>query len=404
MFFNIPKKKYMNEMAATVKKLYKLNVYKSLEKKGIRIFYITDKDESIILVVDCDAHKIDVFAGEAGFLSCHFLLSGDKRGIHSFGLTNYFIEECVMGESNYCGTNYYISNFKHHKVDTDLYVTYHIAKPGQRPIVLEEDEVINLNRYLKKFFIVFDEIKDNNQLFDEDTACVCDFSFDNKKCEIDYMPLDSLNFFPSLSFDDKEENMLSSLEQIEVKSGVMHIGMIYGFSEYDSYNDLTDFEVALCPIILYGLTEEGDMTFQIYSTPYKRREDIFNAIANIFFKEVGICDTIITDNLFVYDMLCSSLQRIGVEIKANYDDPFNIFITKFMIKMINLTEDVSILDEMLNSCKTDLKNLILDNLDDFDEFIERFFDEQNENLIIEEETEFDEENDFSEDDEGGYVS
>ena len=362
MFFDIPKKKHMNDLCATVKKMYKTNFYKLLDRIGIRVFFITDNEESVILVVDFEGHKIDIFAGEAGFISCHCMLTGDKRGIHTFGLSNYVIEETVVGEDYHCGIEYYLSHFKHYKADEDLYVTYHAIKPGQRPIVLEETEVIDVDRYLKKFLLVIDQISDVKQSYDADTACVGDFSFDSKKCEIDYMPLDSLNFFPKLSFDDKEENMISGLESMEVKSGVMHMGMIYGFSEYDSYNDLTDFEVSLCPIILYGITEEGDLSYQIFSTPLKRKQEIFNALSNIYFKEVGIHDTIITDNLFVFDSLCSTLQRMGVEIRANYDNPFNVFITKFMIKMINVTDDVSALDEMLSSCKADLKALILSNL------------------------------------------
>ena len=198
--------------------------------------------------------------------------------------------------------------------------------------------------------------------------------------------------------------MIADLENIEVKSGVMHIGMIYGFNDYDSYNDLTDFKVTLCPIILYGITEEGEVTHQIYSTPIDRRQAIFNAIATIFFKEVGIYDTIITDNLFVYNSLCSSLLNIGVDIKLESNNPFNTFITKFMIKMIEIEDDVHSLDEVLTKCRKDVKELVMDSIDDLEELNERFFAPGGEEIIVEEDSEDSEEDEFFDEESNGYVS
>ena len=163
MIFNIPKKKYMNNLADSVKRLYKQKLYKVVANLGVRIFFVTDNDESFIAVFDTDEHRIDIFSGEEGFLTCHFFLSGDNRGIRTFGVTNYTIEETTLEGENYCGRDYYLENFKHHEPAEDLYVIYYSNKPGQKAIVLEEDEVIEVDRYLAKLLLIIKKLKDTGR-------------------------------------------------------------------------------------------------------------------------------------------------------------------------------------------------------------------------------------------------
>ncbi len=403
MEFNIPKKKYMNEICGSIKKLYKLDFYKFVSELGIRIFYITDSKESFIMIIDHEEHKIDIFNNEEGFLTCHFFLSGDQRGIRTFGVTNYTIEESVYSDDNPCGINHYLSIFKHYEADEDLYVTFHANKPGQMSIALEEDEVIELNRFINKIITVIKKLKNDKNLkrYSVDTVCVCDFTFNKNNFEVDYLPLDSFDFFPKIEIDSKNENMIASLENIDVKSGEIHIGMIYGFSPYDSYNNLTDFEVTLCPIVLYGLTMEGEMRHIIFSTPYKRKQEVSNVIFAKFFNEVGIYDTVITDSLFIYNSLCSTLSSIGVEVKLELNNPVNTFITKFIIKMIQQSDDVATLDEILIDCRNELKELFLSSVDDLEELNEQFFNES-EQFVIEEDEEDEEESE--EEEFTGFVS
>ena len=408
MIFNIPKKKYMNNLADSVKRLYKQKLYKVVANLGVRIFFVTDNDESFIAVFDTDEHRIDIFSGEEGFLTCHFFLSGDNRGIRTFGVTNYTIEETTLEGENYCGRDYYLENFKHHEPAEDLYVIYYSNKPGQKAIVLEEDEVIEVDRYLAKLLLIIKKLKDTDEAYDQDTVCVCDFGSSKTDFEVDYLPLNSIDFLPRISTDLKDDNNIFGLEKIAVKPGVMHMGMIYGFNTYDSYDNLTEFEVSLTPIIIYAITEDGDFEHIIFSTPYKRRIDVSNVILCKLFERIGIYDTVVIDNLFIYQSLCAPLGGLGVEVKFDLANPANEFITKFMIKMIDFNSDIAIVDEALNNCKKDIKELFLSSKDDLEELNERFFAEDSDEPIIEEviedEEEIDEDDEFFNSDSDGFVS
>ena len=79
-----------------------------------------------------------------------------------------------------------------------------------------------------------------------------------------------------------------------------------------------------------------------------------------------------------------------------------------MIKMIDFNSDIAIVDEALNNCKKDIKELFLSSKDDLEELNERFFAEDSDEPIIEEviedEEEIDEDDEFFNSDSDGFVS
>ena len=118
----------------------------------------------------------------------------------------------------------------------------------------------------------------------------------------------------------------------------------------------------------------------------------------MFFEKHGVYDTIITDNFMIYSALVDNLDKFGITVKFEPNNDINIFITKFMIKMSQINDDVSVVDEVITSSREDLKELFLNNISNLAELNESFFSD------IEEE-ESDEEIDESiNDDSDNFVS
>jgi hypothetical protein len=218
--------------------------------------------------------------------------------------------------------------------------------------------------------------------------------------------LERFDFFPKLSFDSiEDERFASKLSQLEVKPGVLHIGQVQGFSTYEIYDNLAEIDIALCPIYFYGVTEDGILNHMIYSTPKEDSAMICNAVCTMFFEKHGLYDTIITDNIFIYNNMYFTLKSIGIELIFDIDDSLNTFMTNFMIKMSQGNLEVNEVDNIINESKEELRELISSSYDHLDELNENFFSNTLEDELIVEDDEDEEETDeFDTEDSSTYVS
>ena len=97
------------------------------------------------------------------------------------------------------------------------------------------------------------------------------------------------------------------------------------------------------------------------------------AIATLTLNKIGFYDTIVTDNFLVYSALLETLTNFNVTLKYEPHNDFNTFITNFMIKLCQYEKDIDIIDELINTSKEDIKNLLLENIDNLYQFNEMFF-------------------------------
>ena len=401
MDFIIPKRRYMNSLYRLTRKIFRNNFFDFVDKLGQRIFFVTSNIDNIVVIITPQENKIDVFYGEDGLISCHNLLSGDKRGVHTYGVSSICVEE--INEKFLCGCEYYLGKFKHYNFKGKAigYVAY---KPGQKPIVIEDEEAKILINVLKKLLLIQKQIEKKNEFvhYDDEMVCIYDFNSSKRKFDTTYTLLETFDFLPKISIDS-EVLCSFNIESTDIKSGILHIGQINAFNTCEIYDRLNLFDVALTPIYLYSLTEDGEINHIIYSAPKCDYNRVSAFILSKFFEDVGLYDTVITDNYLIYNALYQVLESKGVELKYDPDNDFNTFITKFMIKMSQLDSDVNAIDEALNSNKEDLKELILNSIDNLAELNENFFNENDEEDYQEEDSE-DESNDEITSETNTYIS
>lgn len=395
----LPKRRNMNRLYRLIRKIYKNGFFEFIENFGQRIFFITSTNDNIVAVID-PYEKIDIFYGEAGLLTCHHLFSGDSRNLRKHGLTNISIEKTLLNEHNISGLNYYMDKYRMYKPTDSTVMAYVANRPGEGPIVFDDDEVLRCIWLLEKLLIVYKKIKKKELSFDEDMVCVFDFKDSRRKFDATYSTLESYDFIPNVYIKDKGRSHLSFKEgDFEVNSGTMYIGHMYCFSSFETYNDLTHFPINLSPILLYGITTEGDTYYTFYTTPYESRELVMADVFISFFQNNGLYDTIVTDNLYVYQTLKGPLKELGIEVILNYENNYNTFMYLFLSRIIASNVDMESVLEFLEINTPNIKQMISNNKDNMEEFMESFFSD--EEVIVEEDEEFDFDDD---DDDGGYVS
>ena len=404
MNFVIPKKSTMNRLYRLTKKFYKIKAYDFFKEVGQRIFFVSSRMNNFVVIISPDDKKLEIFHGEDGFLTCHNLLIGDDRAIRSYGINSICVEE-YDPEDTIFGREHYEKKFKFYQNESKN-VLYFSNKFGQKPLMLDERESLVVIDVLERLLHIHKGLKKKGyNKCDEEMVFVFEFGNSKRKYNITYELLESFNFIPKLTCDPLDDGrFINKLRQLEVMPGVMHIGQIQGFSTYEIYDNLAEIEVGFCPIFFYGATEEGEFNHIIYSSPKKKSAMISNAVCTMFFEKYGLYDTIITDNIFIYNNMYDTLTSRGIEFIFNPEDSLNNFLTSFMIKMSQINSDVSAVDEAITENKEELKMIITTAYDQLDELNEHFFSNTLEDEIIEEETTEEEVDEFDSDEVSHYVS
>ena len=404
MNFVIPKKSTMNKLYRLTKKFYKMKAYDFFNELGQRIFFVSSRVNNFVVIISPDDKKLEFFYGEDGFLTCHNLLIGDDRAIRSYGINSICVEE-YDPEDTIFGREHYEKKFKFYHNDSKK-ILYFSNKFGQKPLMLDETDSLIVIDALEKLLHIQKGLrkKDYNK-YEEEMVYVFEFGNSKRKFEITYELLESFNFIPKLTSETLDDGrFINKLRQFDVNPGVMHIGQIQGFSTYEIYDNLAEIEVGFCPIFFYGATEDGQFNHIIYSSPKEKIAMISNAVCTMFFEKYGLYDTIITDNIFIYNNMYDTLTSRGIEFIFNPDDSLNNFLTSFMIKMSQINSDVSVIDEAITENKDELKMIITTSYDQLDELNEHFFSNTLEDEIVEEVEEEEEIDEFDTDESTHYVS
>ena len=399
MEFKVPKTKNMKTLYNLIEKFYKDKFMSFVEEMDQRVFHFYTENDVYAIVFMVEENKFDIFKGEEGLFTLHFLLSADDRNIRTYGLHSITIEPKDNDEL-INGSEYFKEKFPHYTYD-DLPVVYSSNKPGQKPISLEEDEVLFAIDALRRLFIIkneYDKKRLEKPKFESNDA-VCIFEFTGKKFKATYALLEDYEFLPEIDVNRFDNIPLGiDYRELEIKPGTLYIGQIYGFNTYESYASLAPFEVDLTPIMLYSINEEGDIVNYMYSSPKEDSDIILSAMISKYINEHGIYDTIVTDNYLLH-LFLKRIDIDGVDIKFEPSNDIISFVTKYMIKTSKYSKDAEEFVNIINETKEDIKDIFLTNIYNLDEVAENLFNEE-----IIEESEEDEEFFSDDEDENYYVS
>ena len=337
-------------------------------------------------------------------ITCHNLLSGDDRAIRNYGIDSISVEEHDVEDTIY-GKEYYEKKYKFYQ-SNGKNVVYYSSKFGQRPLMLDQNESLLVIDVLEKLLCIQKGLKKKGyNKYAEEMVYTFEFKNSKRNFNLSYELLENFNFIPNLTSDDVDNGcFIQKLSTLEVKPGVIHIGQIQGFSTYEIYDNLIEIEVGFCPIYFYGATEDGHVNHVIYSSPKEKITMISNTVCTMFFEKHGLYDTVITDNIYIYNNMYDCLSAVGVELIFEPSDSLNNFMTSFMIRMSQVSSDVNIVDEAINENKDELRMIILNSYDELDELNDHFFSKTLEEEIIEEVVEEEESDEFDEDSPSEYVS
>ena len=407
MNFVIPKKSTMNKLYRLIKKFYKKNSYSFFDEIGQRIFFVSSNMNNFVVIISPEDKKMEIFYGEDGLLTCHNLLSGDDRAIRSYGINSISVEENDVEDTIY-GKDYYEKKYKFYQ-SNGKNVVYFSSKFGQKPLMLDQSESLLVVDVLEKLLNIQAGLKKKGyNKYAEEMVYTFEFKNSKRKFSLSYELLERFNFIPKLTTEDVDDGRFAhKLSQMEVKPGVIHIGQIQGFSTYEIYDNLIEIEVGFCPIYFYGATEDGQVNHVIYSSPKEKITMISNAVCTMFFEKHGLYDTVVTDNIYIYNNMYDSLSAVGVELIFDPSDSLNKFMTSFMIKMSQISGDVNVVDEAITENKDELKMIIINSFDELDELNEHFFSNTLEDEIVEEvvkDEENEEDDEFDEEGPSQYVS
>ena len=377
MGFEIPEKESMDRLYYLVSKLYKNKFYEFVKDLGQRVFYITTHEEKVVVVVDGQERKIDIFKSLEDLVTCHFLFSGDNYNLRTYDLSYFSIEEINLTENEYPGLNYYMNEYKHHKVDDNVYTAYLVNKPGEMVTFFEESHVLIAINVLEKLFTIQKHMQ-KNQIRpnkDEDMVILADFGFYIRKCNIEFEPLEHFDFlYGEFSLLSGGYSAKVGKDDYEIKEGVLHIGQAYGLTPVEVYDKIPKIDIYLKPIFLYASTFNGDFNYLIYSSTYEKRfESLCIAFENLL-KKVGLYDTIITDNIVIYALFEESFKELGIDFILEPHNPYNAIISGYFIGLEEA--DLDEIEEALEIGKTRLMEVLKDGFDvAFEKFAESYVDE-----------------------------
>lgn len=401
MNFVIPKTKNMKTLNNLIKKFYEEDFLSFVNELGQRVFHFYTEGSVYAFVFMVEENKFDVFRGEEGLFTLHFLLSADDRNIRTYGLSSFTVEP-KLEDDIVNGLSLYKEKFPHYINEDGLYVLCNSNKPGQKPCVLDEEETLFMISAMEKLFLIKKEY-DKKKLVKPnylDTEAVCIYEFEGKKFKTTYAPLEDYEFLPDINVNRYNDIPLCiDYRDLVIKPGTLYIGQIHGFLTYESYSTIAPFEVDLTPIILYSIDEEGEIIDYLYSSPFVNSEIILAAMISRYINEYGIYDTIVTDNYLLH-LLFKRIDIDGVEVKFEPANDQISFITKYMIKTNTASKDVEEFVSLVLETKEDVREIFVNNYDNLYEVIENIFDES----FVEEEIDDEDDDFFSLDNESEYVS
>lgn len=369
MFFTFPSKDEMETIHKLINKIYKNDFFSFSKVLNEFLFNIVTIGKTYLVLIGNDDHSITIFGGSQAQLGCHFILTQDFLNTKTYGLTNIVIEEEKYDDlsSNYKGL---LSKFPHYESQEDKYVIYKKNNPGEYGRIINEEEAKEIIVVLEKLLLIQEYVVENDLFEDFDEPVVSTAEFDNNEGIIlNFTPLSEFEILDS-EFSFLKDNYEFEIRETSINSGELYLGHVYASEAIEVFDKIDDLEIPLIPIFLYGINDKGDLEHMFYTTPYDSRESSFIVAINHFFDKIGLYDTVITDNMFVCEMLTEPLKKHGIEVLFQPGNPYNFFISNYFIEVSEAEGDIEIINEIIDENKADIKEMFKDKKNVLKQFSE----------------------------------
>ena len=363
MRFKFPDKELMKTLYSITRKLYKKDIYEFSERTKLKVFYINSSTVNAVVVIDSFGRRLNVFYTKEGYITCHNLFSGDELSLYSYGFTMLAVEEITDEYREISGLDTFLKKYKHHKVE-DKVVAYFSTKKGQLECVIDEEETVVLIETLSYLLNIEDCFAKGYEVVDTDEEMVAVFEFDDENYTYtsSYALLENFDFMPKdFEHERKNKQILDGLKEMDVKSGTLYIGQVFGNFPFDYYECSNNMAIALAPIILYGAASDKNMDYVLYSSSYKDIKSNLKDNLLALLNKTGLYDTIVTDNYTIYCLLNKNLKEIGIEMNFKLLNPYNIFLTKYIGKMCSFKMEPEVLVDLMEEIKEGFRLLTVED-------------------------------------------
>lgn len=327
MRFKFPNKSDINDMYKVLKTFYNEDIFAFADRINQKIFQIKCDIFTATLVIDSKERRIDIFSTPMGMLTCHNMFSGNSAGLSAYGFYQYHIVEIEKSELDSFNCSRYFDKYRFYSKNGNI-LCYLSAKPGQVPFVCDEFDIKLLYLicdYLIHIKSFYDQNEEKPTTSEDEMVAVFEFDDENMEYNSYVEKLEYFDFSPNLNIKPyKDKNLIEKFKNIEIKEGTLHVGMGYGNHAFDTYEFSNDVFLSLNPIFIYGCNDEF-FEYNISSTLYKNNNKNMKTQLLKLFENVGLYDTIVTSNPFIYQILEKNLKVLGIEVILDYDD-FLIFV------------------------------------------------------------------------------
>lgn len=390
MRFKFPNKDLCTYVKSLCKSLYKKDFFGFIKELKQRIFKITSQTTNVVVIVDDDERRIDIFHGLTGFQTCHFMMLGDSRRLASYGYNYFYISELDDEEIQSMSISSYVDKYDFYKTNNKK-VCYLSRLNTQAVFVVTDSEALIVANVLEYLLHIQEFFTSGEEKIHSTDELVCEFSFDEEDYSYysSYTPLEHYDFFPGF-IDNSRTNpkFVDELSKIEIKEGSLYLGLGIGCSPYNDYETSNNVNIPLLPIILYGITEEDGLEYIIYSTLSSSQNETLKTNLLELFNKIGLYDTVYTDNFLIYKLLSKNLKKLGIEFVFDSSNPYSAIIGAGISKGIFVETDINNFIFFVES----LKPKYLEVLNHF------INDEDFDDIDFEDDDEFDDDDDDGEED------
>lgn len=378
MEFTFPNDSEMFKIYNLIKKFYD-NEFFNFSKHLDKVFFnIVTEDKNYLVLIGTDEHSISIFNNSESLLGCHFMMTQDMLNTRTYGLNSIVIEESPF---EVIPTNFqsFIKKYKHYQID-NKYIYYKKINPGEEGRIINNLEAKEIVFILEKLLLIQEHIVENDLFedYDEPMVSTAHFSKNSDCLHLLFTPLGEFEILDS-EFSFLIDNYEFEISETEVHSGELYIGHVYAVEPIEVYDKIEGLEIPLVPIILYGIDDQGEMNHLLYTTPFESREASFITAINHYFNQFKLYDTIISDNMFVCEMLTEPLKKLGIEVLYRPGNPYNYFISNYFIEITEVEGDVEMIDEILEDNKSDIRIMFGDKERVLSQFSEIVYDKVDEN-------------------------
>lgn len=383
MSYNVPKKFSLKTIFNLIKRLYSSTFFDMLERLDLHFLYIENGEYKVIVAVESEKKSLNIFYGEDGFITFLSMVRDDARSFFSYASNYIVIEPRDKDEFPYENGDLVEKHFPLYHIN-GLPVAYLSYKKGRAEMPINDKESKMIIEILQYLLVIRDIYKTGKEKMPDEKNTIASFVFDdaNYLYTLDYLHLESSDLMPNISMKvKKDQNFVLWLKEKQIMPGNLFLSLFvtnvkinqeidkYGYKSYDT------------PSLLYACSDTKLIEHSLFTYEEKTFKKILKGEVLNIIDKIGLYDTVITDNYFVYLAIYKELEELGINVKFDLMNKVSNFIFK-AIEPILFSFDLDIFLTYLKEFEADYPLVIDDIINDNSEM-----DNQDEELLEEEEEE-----------------